>query len=294
MSYNALRVALALMRYSDTLLVVHGVSDGSLDVTAGKDGAARLDEQTMLKNAQVEALKFRLRPEQIHAATLHVEGGRSCVDILVKAANTRSKMFFVGASGRGQEARTGSKPLGSVAEELLARVHVPIVLVRSARGSKFALHPPDEVNPLQPRPPIIIGAAVDGSNVSKRAFDRAVQLATPQDSVLAVHVHDGHSNSAQIDPTHQLKNLKPLYEAECAKASSLKRAKLCTFEALLVKQGETTQSKIAEFCDVAGVDLLVMGSIELADPAKDLHLGSVAAACAKLTSTNVCIVKHFV
>lgn len=291
MSYTALRLALALMRNSDTLLLIHGVDS---EVVAGKDGIGRMDEATMLRNAQVEAFKFRLRPEQVYAETLHVGDGSSIVQALATAANTRSKMFFVGASGRGHESRSGTKPLGSVAEELLKRVQVPVVLVRSTCGTKFQLRPPDEVHALLPRPPIVFASAVDGSNISKRAFDRAVQLSTPLDTVYAVHAHNGQSNYAQIEPAHQLKNLKPFYEAECLKAMSLKRAKSCTFESIVTKPGETTQSNIADFCDSAQVDLLVMGSIELADPTKKLYLGSVAAACAKTANTNICIIKHLI
>ncbi|KAG8457296.1 hypothetical protein KFE25_012035 [Diacronema lutheri] len=292
MSYVALRLALSLMRAGDIVLVVHCVESGS-ETTAGKDGVTPISHDTMLRNAQVEALKYRLRPEQVRAETLRVHPG-SVVQALVTVANRRPKMFFVGASGRGHEAKPGSKPLGSVAEQLLIHARVPVVFVRSARGGKFALRASNEVNLLEPRAPLTIGVAVDGSNIAKRAFDLAVGLATPLDTVLATHVHDTGGAYQRAEPSHQLKNLQPLYVAECAKALALRRAKDVRFVALPKKRDDTNHAKIADFCADAGVDLLVLGSIELADPSKGLYLGSVAAACAKATDTNVCIVKNFV
>lgn len=289
-SWCALRLALSLMRDRDTCLIVHGVED---EAVAGKDGTARLDSDSLLRNAQVEALKFRLRLESIHAEAIQLKEKSSLLQMLVSIANSRGKTFVVGASGRGHErkAREGAaKPLGSVAEQLLYHVKVPLILVRSSRG-KFNLRAPDEIDPAHPRPEITFACAVDGSNISKRAFDRAISFALPSDTVLAVHCHDGLS--PRVEPLHQLKNLKPFYDAETAKAKALKRAKECRFEGVLKKSGESNHAAIGEFCMANSVDLLVLGSIELADPTKGLYLGSVAAACAKLIDTNVCIVKNY-
>lgn len=286
LSHSALRLALALMRSpADTLLVVHAVNEDT-DRVAGKD-ITRLDETSLLKMAQLEALKLRVRPEQVSAETVSL-GARTIVQALASAANTRSKVFVVGASGRGQEMRNGSKPLGSVAEGLLSSVRVPMVLMRTARGAKFQLRAPDELSPLEPRPPITFGVAVDRSTIAKRAFDQAMLFATPRDTVRVVHAHASLDGAARAE----LNALQPLYDAECAKATALRAVKECKLDVLATTQRETIQSKIADFCESAEIDLLILGSIELADPSNGLHLGSVAAACAKMTHTNVCIIKN--
>jgi nucleotide-binding universal stress UspA family protein len=114
--------------------------------------------------------------------------------------------------------------------------------------------------------------------------------------VLAFSVSDAAEGGRAITAEgEQLKQVRAQYEAECAKASALGRAKEVSFVAV-PRRGErgSTGQHIARFCDESAIDVLMLGSIELADPTKGLYLGSVAAACAKMASeTNVCVVKNF-
>lgn len=116
-------------------------------------------------------------------------------------------------------------------------------------------------------------------------------MAHPHDRLIAFHVYDG-SNHAE--PSHQYKNIKPLYEAECAKALSLRRVKDSRFEGIYRRGGESNEQHISAIVDREEIDLLCLGSIELANPTKGMYLGSVAMACAKFSDTNVCIVKNYV
>jgi len=290
LGYKAMRLAMMCMHDKDTLLVIHAVDNN--DGTAGK-GAKAIDGETLEKNAQVEALKLRLRPECVHAEVAPLKPEGSVAQLIVGIANMRSRTLVVGASGRGAEARrSGStaRPLGSVAEQCLMHTKVPVILVRATNG-KFDFKNSDEVNQLQPRPQLTLAVAVDGSNIAKRAFDKAVAMAHAQDRIVAVNVYDG---TVHHDPSHQHKNVKPLYEAECSKALALHRVKEARFEGIYRRGGESTEKHISALVDREEADLLCLGSIELANPTKGMYLGSVALGCAKFANTNVCIVKNYV
>mmetsp|Transcript_14820 Transcript_14820/g.39894 ORF Transcript_14820/g.39894 Transcript_14820/m.39894 type:complete len:304 (-) Transcript_14820:89-1000(-) len=287
-SYQAMRLAMSLMQRKDTLLVLHAVEEGSL---AGKDANA-MDADTLHKNAVIEALKYRLLAEQVQAESIELKPDRSVAQFLVSTANTRGKVFVVGASGRGaeQSKSSASHPLGSVAEQCLYHSKCPIILARDTLG-KFAFKHPEDIDQSKPRPALNLAVAVDGSNIAKRAFDRAVSFVSPGDSIAAYHVHDGMHLST--NPAFLLKNVKSLYEAECAKASALRHLKGGTFEAMARRGGDTIASIMSAKCADEHVDLLLLGSIVLADPTKGMYLGSVAAGCAKQATTSVCIIKNY-
>lgn len=288
-SYAAMRLALALMRPSDTLLVVTVLEPG-----------ATLDANTLLKNAQVEALKLHtVQMAQVHAEAVALKDGQKVLDVLTRLANFKCKTFVVGASGAGYESKGrpraagAAHPLGATAEHLLYQCKAPLILVRADQAGKFKMADPDDF--AHRRPDLKIGVAVDGSKIAQRAFDRALGFASKADVVEAFHVHDGSSNSSRrMEPEYQLKNLQALYESECGKAESLKRVRACAFTPMLKSGGASSQACITEHVEKAQYDLLVLGSIELADASKNIHLGSVAAACAKGTSCNICVVKNFV
>lgn len=168
LGYKAMRMALMCMQDKDTLLVVH-VVDGEAS-TAGKDHKA-IEAETLEKNAQIEALKLRLRPEQVHGETVALKQDGNIANLIVGVANRRSKALVVGASGRGAEANrlagSTARPLGSVAEQCLMHVKVPVILVRGTHGGKLDFKQSDEVNPMQPRPPLTIGVAVRAAPASR-------------------------------------------------------------------------------------------------------------------------------
>jgi nucleotide-binding universal stress UspA family protein len=164
-------------------------------------------------------------------------------------------------------------------------------MVRADHAAKFKMVDPGGL--AHRRPELKIGVAVDGSKISQRAFDRALGFASKADVVEAFHVHDGSTNR-RMEPEYQLKNLQVLYESECNKALAVKRVRACSFTPMLKHGSTSAPARISEHVEHAKYDLLVLGSIELADVSKNIHLGSVAAACAKGTSSNICVVKNFV
>lgn len=286
-SYAAMRLALTLMRPTDSILVVTILEPG-----------ATLDVNTLLKNAQVEALKMHtVTMAQVRAEAVALKDGQKVLDVLTRLANHKCKTFVVGASGKGYESKGKPRivgaalPLGTTAEHLLYHCKAPLILVRADQTGKFKAVDPNAFG--HHRPDLKIGVAVDGSKIAQRAFDRALGFARKPDVVEAFHVHDG-SSSRRLEPEYQLKHLQALYESECNKAESLKRVRACSFTPMLKHGGESAQACIAAHVEKAQYDLLVLGSIELADMSKNIHLGSVAAACAKGTSCNICVVKNFV
>jgi nucleotide-binding universal stress UspA family protein len=176
-SYNALRLALTLMNEHDTLLAVHihsEAADGGGVGGADESGRGHkhIDGDALLNNARVEALKLRLRPEQIRAEIVQLTDGKTIDQLLVTIANTRAKLFVMGASGRGSERTSVTpKPLGSVAEQVLYHAKVPVILMRSDRGGKFAFR--EEVDGRAPRPPIQFGVAVSATGRQPSARGRA-------------------------------------------------------------------------------------------------------------------------
>jgi hypothetical protein len=114
-SYAAMRLALTLMHPADTILVVTVLEPG-----------ATLDASTLLKNAQVEALKMHtITMDRVHAEALPLKDGQNALDVLTRIANNKCKTFVMGASGKGYEAKGKARtvgaahPLGASAEHLL-------------------------------------------------------------------------------------------------------------------------------------------------------------------------------
>lgn len=325
-SYKALRMALALMEKTDTLLVIHVTevtSGGSAQEAhvAGKEANVHgISKHTLEANATVEALKFHIQPHHVTVVVADLGEGERIAEKIVGLAHKRAKHLAIGASGHGAEqvvAPGGAIPLGSVAEFCLERSRVPVILVRGIHG-KFDFQDAEAVAGTDPRPHLSIGVAVrgrnacrtplpwmavsppclhscarlapqvDGSNVSKRAFDKAVAFSRPADEVRVFHVESSFSNASR----DQVRPVKRFYDMECAKVASTRTGVACSFEVLPAARGSVSDA-VAAKCASAEINLLVIGSIELADVSKSIFLGSVAGACARHSNTNVCVIKGF-
>lgn len=136
-----------------------------------------------------------------------------------------------------------------------------------------------------------IVVCVDDHEVSKRCFDLASRLVRSGDELDALHV-DTDSTVAQMVYTK--------FNDMCGKLSAT--TGVSSHKIFNVpKKGGSIKNTIIDYCDEGTTlngaptpaDVLVMGSIELADPKKDVYLGSVVAAVAKVSECNLLIVKHF-
>jgi len=81
------------------------------------------------------------------------------------------------------------------------------------------------------------------------------------------------------------------YEAECA---LLRESKSLDAQFISLRtSGSGIKETILDYCGQAPVDVLVLGSKELSDTTKPIHLGSICAAIASETRTHLFLVKSF-
>ena len=144
-----------------------------------------------------------------------------------------------------------------------------------------------------------IVCCVDGHSIAQRCWDLSVRLSRDGDSVEALHVIDTDKDATGKLNTIGTREVMSNYKTLASKAAELQPQ--AEFLATSTpKKGSTTNTILGyteEGCMLQGeqapADVLVMGSIELADPSKDLYLGSVVAAVAKKTEANILVMKHF-
>lgn len=141
-----------------------------------------------------------------------------------------------------------------------------------------------------------VACAVDGGRLSRKAFDTALHFCHPGDQMSVVHVAD--SDLSVIKPVHDdvealgTSAVKAYYEHECSKAEMTMPGLDAQLQ--VVPKTNSIRETLLKHTDELLCDILVMGSIELSDPSKDIYLGSVSASIAKKSEAHTVIVKNFV
>lgn len=231
---------------------------------------------------------------------------------------TAPAFLVMGAAGKGEQDSgrvhpPGQMPMGRVALECLAKCspRCPIILTKDAfRGTKCETD--CAVATRSGRSPnkssgLVFGVCVDGSQVSERAFDVAVQFcnSTPgghegaTDDVFVLHAP---MQSSGLTPNRRRypgstqsveKAIRSRYEAECDRLLAEGAAATAAFKIVDRNHCEPIESCLIEACEEDHVDVCFIGSTELAraDPNERLFLGSVSAALCRASISHVCVVK---
>lgn len=293
-SFRALRLVTFLMNPKH---VLKGVHDNVVVITVLKPGETETSKNHILNDARVKLIKCGVGDFNIRTKAITLPDGWEVGDALVYFANhahmgrSASSHFVLGAQGIDKAATGGSKMahLGSIAEQCLAKVKVPVTIVKNAWGTKHAdcdgLGRPVRVgHDGNPKSGLHIACAVDGTFTSDAAFDLAASLCREGDTLSAVFVMGtGSDRRATMCESN--------YTIECAKVGESRKLKQCEFVKVVLGKGGSVAKALVEIgkdCDV-----LVMGSVELTKIEKRHVLGSVAMGIAKHAPCHLCVAKNY-
>jgi len=301
--YQALRLAAMVMNPEDDKIEVLHIC------LPGDDGevATRLahNAEIELRKAQVNPLRFKICTETLRA-------GWTLIGQLIYDANHHANGSAVlvigdhGSGGEGKQHPKGQPPMGKCAEACINRVKVPVLLVRGHAKALLQQHhsggttqrrgkrTQDSRGNLHDEAPgghgLNIAVCVDGSNLSKKAFDMGLKLCRDgaSDMLTAMHIDNG---DWQGRPPAALTAMTQYYNSECAKASHNHEELVAQFTMVAKQPGNSLKNDLLKQLDAA--DIAVMGSMELSNFEKNVHLGSMAQAVARQSTAHVMIVKNY-
>ena len=292
LSFRALRLAAFLMNPKG---VLKGQRDNLVAVTVLKDGEAEESKAHLLNEAKVELLKCGVMDYNVQTKAIQLPAGWEVGDALVYFANhaglgIASKCHFV-LGAQGIDKSDGAEKmarLGSIAEQCLAKVKVPITIVKSSWGTSESEkdlfgRPIRAGRDGNPKSGLHIVCCVDGTPTGDAAFDLATSFTREGDTLTAVHVTGFLIKKTQL--------CEAKYGPECAKVCESRKLRACEFVKVPPASGSSISGALVEAsreCDV-----LVMGSVELANIKKRHVLGSVAMGIAKNSDSHMCVVKNF-
>lgn len=303
---SSLRMAAMLAGHSDVLRVIHVVRH---DSTNGN---------LILRKCEAGLRKFKhLNPANCTFDMIKLEGC-SIADKLVQESNrvTAHAFLVMGAAGKGEQDSgqvhpPGQMPMGRVALECLTKTRCPIILTKNAlHGTRCETD--GAVATRSGRSPsktdgLVFGVCVDGSNVSERALDVAVQFCNSTqdgregatDDVLVLHAPMRSSGTGltpnrrrSVGSTQSVeKAIRSRYEAECDRLQAEGAAARAAFKMVDRHHCEPIESALIEACEEEHVDVCFIGSTALAAADAKERLGSVSAALCKASISHVCVVK---
>ena len=300
--YQALRLAAMIMNpEEDKIEVLH-------ICLPGDDGelATRLAH-----NAEIELRKAQVNPLRFKICTETLREGWTLIGQLIYDANhhTNGSAVLVmgdhGTTGEGKPHPKNQPPMGKCAEACINKVKVPVLLVRGNAKALLEQHDmpvtqrrgmrtQDSRGNLHDDAPgghgLNITVCVDGTNLSKKAFDMGLKLCRDgaSDVLIAMHIDSG---DWQGRPPPALTAMAQYYSSECAKASHNHEELDAEFKMVAQQPGSSLKNNLLKQLDTA--DIVVMGSMELSNFEKDVHLGSMAQAVARQSSAHVLIVKNY-
>ena len=233
---------------------------------------------------------------QVHCTPIQLPNENWGVgDALVYFANHvnmgRARLL-IGGAGMHNDKGKWSK-LGSIAEQCLAKVKVPVVLVRGSWGTD--VH--GDRNPLG-RPirqgkeagsGLNILCCIDGTNTGDHAFDLATTLCREGDALSALHVETVSDNAAHAND--RMSAVEQKYTTECTKVSDSMGLAACRYLQVHAGKGMAISEPIIEASH--DCDLLVMGTVELLNIKKRHILGSIAMHIAAAAHGHMMVVKNY-
>ena len=271
----------------DAVLVVHVVKDG-------EEPPMRLFD-----NCTEELRKCGLNTfKQVHCTSIPLPGptwgvGDALVYFANHVNNGRARLV-IGGPGKHKDKGGQWKKLGSIAEQCLAKVKVPVVLVK---GSSWGTDPAGDRNAFgrpvrtgaDPNTGLNIWCCVDGTHTGDHAFDVAVSICREGDSLTGLHVETSYDEAAHAND--RITALDRKYGTTCTQVGdSMKLAKSGYKRVPSGKGGSISEPIIEATYDC---DLLVMGTIELANIKKRHLLGSIAMHICSDAHAHMMIVKNF-
>lgn len=136
-----------------------------------------------------------------------------------------------------------------------------------------------------------IAVAYDGSNLSRKALERAVQIAQASNAKLSiVHVFQLPVYIVGEAALTLTKNQAGLYDDAQALLDEAKNLVPPELDLTLVMKMGNPAKEILDYADKAGLDLIVMGSRGLG-PIREFILGSVSHNVVQHSKVPVLIVK---
>lgn len=290
-SYRALRLATMMMDPNVDTVKAFTIYDPSKDDV----GAS----QVLMSNAEIEMRKAHLPPESWAVEAVALTEGWDLANQLIYHANHVSNgnaVLVIGAAGKtadGEKAHPlGNPPMGKIAEACLNRCKVPVLLTRA---SAAALDQQEGVTRRRglagEGKGLCFTVCVDQSNLSKKAFDLGLRLCRPieSDTLRALHVDDSEWMGSR--PPAARETLRKYYEAECHKAAFVCDDLTSGLE--LVPKASRDSVRDTLLSQLENTDVVVIGSMELSNFDKKIHLGSIAQAVAKLSRPHVLVVKNY-
>ena len=227
--------------------------------------------------------------QRIYEEFVPIVGDRKLEDVIVSLSNSTNaggSVLVMGAAGKGDEGKAkphaaGQPPIGSLALACIEHSKQPVVLVKSGQ--------PPATEGRIPRvgadgtPGLNIMICIDPSPVSRKAFDMSLTLVTKgrdrkSDSLFMYHVQQPGDELLIQEYGQMPDKLKDEY-------------KDVTFVVEPRRAGAEIKKMIEDFIDERKIDLVIMGSVELSKPGR--NLGSVTQAVAKSSAAHVCVVKNF-
>lgn len=290
--YHALRLATMLMDPWNDFIKVFHITDPTADPGVG---------EAMMANAEVELRRAQVRRSSWSIVQEDLREGWTLIGQIIYDSNhlnNGAAILVIGAAGKTAEGANngrppsrakGNPPMGKVAEACLTKCKVPVLLVR---GTTKALQPQSEGLAAERRgesgPGIGIAVCVDGTNVSKKAFDLGLSMCRPGDRLTACHVD---SNDHVGSMPEALKVLAGYYDSECEKAATIMDDVGARFRMLPKPAKDSIKQVILDA--IAPSDIVVIGSMELSNFEKKIHLGSIAQAVARQGTPHVLVVKRY-
>ncbi len=237
---------------------------------AGGYSAAQM--QGLEANAHRELAEAASRVGPYLGETL-LRFGEPAARILRTAHDRDADVIVLGSHGRSGLSRL---VLGSTAEDVLRRAHVPVLLIRQPHKARTRT----------------IAVAVDLGPESEHVLASAFELANSLDDA---RVHVLHAYAPVVVPSEYGGGTIPYESLHKAARESLRElaapyAKLPTMGNCVVDLGDPT-TVILELADALSVDLLVLGTHGRQGLAR-LMVGSVAESVLRQAHMPVLIAKH--
>ena len=284
LSMRALRLAAFLM---NPTFIKSGQRDQVVVVNIVQQGEA--ENTNLLVTCREELRKCNLQnvEKQVALKTITLPEGWSVGDGLVYFTNhvhMGQTHLVIGAAGKRADG-SGFSHLGSIAEQCLAKVKVPVTVVKGPWGTtshgdrgpfgRPLRHGMDASTGLQ------IVVCIDGSRTGDLAFDAGTSFCREGDTLTALHVES-------VDSTDSLCEKK--YPVECEKVLESKKLAACKYVHVPSKRNSISDAIIAASDEA---DILVMGTVELVNIKKRNVLGSIALHIAKKAKGHLTVIKNF-
>lgn len=271
----------------DNILVVHCIPAG-----APMTPRTQNEPTALFANAKAELMKCGVWEKRISCKAIELPDGWSPADGIIYFANhvglnhdTHAVHARLVLGCAGEQKSTGQYArLGSIAKQCLATVKVPVTVVKEGRWVVQECG----AGRLQRlgrngQPGCTMFCCVDGSSTSDMALDVAVSTCREGDTLHVLYV-------SSTDRPGQAEELRNKYETECGKLVASKGLAACTYIECPEKGASVAETIIEATGDA---DLVVMGSVELADVKKRHVLGSVCMAIARHPTAHLTIVKNY-